>query len=122
MKGLLRWLPLLGALVALMAWNEARSVDYVTAHIECPDSFRAKYNLPEKIGADPPFYPEMMPYEMFYFEPRIARHSQRVECTYTRNNSSAHVPPKFGYTVQRKIVNCEQKSPRALDCLVHNKY
>lgn len=121
-KGLLRWLPLLGGLVALMAWNEARSVDYVVAHIECPKSLTSKQHFPDKIGADPPFYPATRnPLESVYSFAEIRRSGQRVECHYNleRGHGYAGYPgyPYF-YNVQRKIMSCEQKSPRALDCLV----
>jgi hypothetical protein len=125
MKRLLRWLPLLAALVALMAWNEARSVDYVTAHIECPKSLTSKQHFPDKIGSDPPFYPGTRnPLEAVYASATIRRHGQRVECHYTLEQGHGYEGYRgylYFYNVQRQIMSCEQKSPRALDCLVQNK-
>ena len=123
----LRWMPLLAVLAALLTWNEARSVDYVVSHIECPATIHSTETFPEKIGSNPPFHPligvNARSIHPTYSEPTIVQHGQWVNCIYYKKRSytTKTYPAEFGYKVERKIVSCVQKSPSAIECRLEQK-
>ncbi len=121
-KRLLTWVPLLGGLVVLMAWNEARSAvrDHRTegvAQIECPPTVHAQMNFPEKLGESQPFYPVAKHVDIAYTRPQIQWTKKGVGCGYYRGNWPLQT--KFEYHISLKsgtgITSCTPRE-RRLEC------
>ena len=110
-----RWLPLVGGLVALMGWSEARAVDFVVAHIECPSSFQGKEwsNSPGGVGWSLTSAHDQRPYR----PTRIRRGNQDVYCDYEHSTLQL----RYSYTAPGNVLSCDtQRGAIEPDCNIDN--